>query len=255
MPVLRALLDAWKEDLRYRLSRVKARMKFMVDDRGPEGMREEVERRLGYALPDFTLEPLDHEPADHMGVEPEHDPASARSELRCTSGLISGDQMLAVAELAQRRGPGHPSDTPAEPRRHGHRRRRRRLAGARGDRISGRREPPALECDRLHRRAALQLRRRRDERAARRPDRAPRRTVRATTSPSCASTSTAAPMRAGSTGSAISASRERRCGTPRASGTRGTTSSCEARSVRWRRSAAPCSAACRPRSSTRPSSD
>ena len=49
-------------------------MKFMVDDRGPEGMREEVERRLGYALPDFTLEPLDHEPADHMGVEPEHDP-------------------------------------------------------------------------------------------------------------------------------------------------------------------------------------
>ena len=51
MPVMRALLDAWKEDLRYRISRVKARMKFMVDDRGPEGMREEVERRLGYALP------------------------------------------------------------------------------------------------------------------------------------------------------------------------------------------------------------
>ncbi len=36
MPVMRALLDAWKDDLRYRLSRVKARMKFMVDDRGPE---------------------------------------------------------------------------------------------------------------------------------------------------------------------------------------------------------------------------
>ena len=51
--MLRALLDAWKEDLRYRVSRVKARMKFMVDDRGPEGMRAEVERRLGYALPDF----------------------------------------------------------------------------------------------------------------------------------------------------------------------------------------------------------
>ena len=54
-PVLRALLDAWKEDLRYRVSRVKARMKFMVDDLGPEGMRAEVERRLGYALPDFEL--------------------------------------------------------------------------------------------------------------------------------------------------------------------------------------------------------
>ena len=39
MPVLRALLDAWQEDLRYRISRVKARFKFMVDDYGAEGMR------------------------------------------------------------------------------------------------------------------------------------------------------------------------------------------------------------------------
>jgi sulfite reductase beta subunit-like hemoprotein len=31
IPVLRALLDAWKEDLRYRVSRVNARMKFMVE--------------------------------------------------------------------------------------------------------------------------------------------------------------------------------------------------------------------------------
>ena len=45
--VLRALLDAWQEDLRYRVSRVKARMKFMVDDYGPDGIRAEVERRLG----------------------------------------------------------------------------------------------------------------------------------------------------------------------------------------------------------------
>ena len=50
MAVLRALLDAWKEDLRYRVSRVKSRMKFMVDDYGPAGIRAEVERRLGYAL-------------------------------------------------------------------------------------------------------------------------------------------------------------------------------------------------------------
>ena len=41
LPVMRALLDAWKEDPNYRISRVKARMKFMVDDLGPEGMRAE----------------------------------------------------------------------------------------------------------------------------------------------------------------------------------------------------------------------
>ena len=37
LPVLCALLDAWKEDLRYRVSRVKARIKFMVDDLGAGG--------------------------------------------------------------------------------------------------------------------------------------------------------------------------------------------------------------------------
>src|SRR5580765_4691185 len=50
MEVLRALLDAWREDLRYRVSRVKARMKFMVDDYGPEGIRAELEKRLGRSL-------------------------------------------------------------------------------------------------------------------------------------------------------------------------------------------------------------
>jgi ferredoxin-nitrite reductase len=101
---MRALLDAWKEDLRYRISRVKARMKFMVDDRGPEGMREEVERRLGYALPDYTLEPLDHDPADHMGVELEHEPGLHSIGAPVHLGLISGDQMLAVADLAATQG-------------------------------------------------------------------------------------------------------------------------------------------------------
>ena len=47
LEVLRAIIDAWQEDLRYRVSRVKARLKFMVDDIGPEGMRAQVEQRLG----------------------------------------------------------------------------------------------------------------------------------------------------------------------------------------------------------------
>src|SRR5918996_2338485 len=69
LPVLRALLDAWKEDLTYRVSRVKARMKFMVDDYGPEGMRAEVERRLGYSLTDYELPPPGPI-AEHLGGEP-----------------------------------------------------------------------------------------------------------------------------------------------------------------------------------------
>src|SRR6185436_13357326 len=68
--VLRALLDSWKEDLRYRVSRVKARMKFMVDDYGPDGMREELERRLGRTLRRYELPPPG-ELSDHVGVHPQ----------------------------------------------------------------------------------------------------------------------------------------------------------------------------------------
>src|ERR1700678_1322227 len=45
--IVAAITIVWSEDLRYRVSRVKARLKFMVDDIGPEGMRERVEERLG----------------------------------------------------------------------------------------------------------------------------------------------------------------------------------------------------------------
>jgi sulfite reductase beta subunit-like hemoprotein len=103
LAVQRALLDAWKEDLNYRVSRVKARMKFMVDDYGADGMRAELERRLGYALPDFELPPP---PAfsDHMGVHPQRDPELAYIGVPVHLGLASGDQMIGVADLADRLG-------------------------------------------------------------------------------------------------------------------------------------------------------
>jgi len=102
LPVLRALLDAWQEDLRYRVSRVKARLKFMVDDIGPEGMRAEVERRLGYALPDFELPPHPGTHADHLGVTPQHDEGVVSLGIPVHVGLLSGDQMLALADVAER---------------------------------------------------------------------------------------------------------------------------------------------------------
>jgi sulfite reductase beta subunit-like hemoprotein len=103
LPVLRALLDAWQEDLRYRVSRVKARLKFMVDDLGPEGMRAEVERRLGYALPDFALPPDPGRHADHLGVTAQHDGLVSLG-VPVHVGLLSGDQMLALAQVGERVG-------------------------------------------------------------------------------------------------------------------------------------------------------
>jgi sulfite reductase beta subunit-like hemoprotein len=104
LPVLRALLDAWKEDLRYRVSRVKARMKFMVDDYGPEGMRAAVEERLGYRLPDHELPPAGREFTDHVGVHPQREDGLFYVGAPVHVGLMSGDQMVAVAALAEELG-------------------------------------------------------------------------------------------------------------------------------------------------------
>jgi sulfite reductase (ferredoxin) len=103
VPVLRALLDAWREDLRYRVSRVKARMKFMVDDYGAEGIRAELERRLGYRFADFELPPPG-DVQDHVGVHPQQQPGLAYVGAPVHLGLVSGDQLIAVADLAEELG-------------------------------------------------------------------------------------------------------------------------------------------------------
>src|SRR3954454_16754461 len=90
--VLAAILDEWREDLRYRVSRVKARLKFMVDDIGPAGLRERVETRLGRRFDDFTL-PVAPRPSAHLGVHTHY------TGVPVHLGLITGDQMIALADL------------------------------------------------------------------------------------------------------------------------------------------------------------
>src|SRR6202022_3483936 len=69
--VLRAIIDVWQGTTEYRLSRVKARLKFMIDDYGVEAFRKLVEDRLGHALEDLTELPLPDAESDHMGVHEE----------------------------------------------------------------------------------------------------------------------------------------------------------------------------------------
>ncbi|HXF99093.1 MAG TPA: nitrite/sulfite reductase [Gaiellaceae bacterium] len=102
--VLAAIALAWSEDLRYRVSRVKARLKFMIDDIGPEGMRERVEARLGRRLADYALPPVAVPPSDHLGVRPQKQPGLVYVGVPVHLGLVSGDQMLAIADLAERVG-------------------------------------------------------------------------------------------------------------------------------------------------------
>src|ERR687887_163337 len=102
--VLAAITSAWSEDLRYRVSRVKARLKFMIDDIGADGMRERAEAKLGRRLEDFMLPPPAVEPSNHMGVHAQKQPGFRYIGVPVHLGLVSGDQMIAIADLAERVG-------------------------------------------------------------------------------------------------------------------------------------------------------
>jgi ferredoxin-nitrite reductase len=102
--VLAAITTVWSEDLAYRVSRVKARMKFMVDDIGAEGVRERVEAKLGRKLEDYSLPPIEVEPSHHLGVHRQKQGGLSYIGVPVHLGLISGDQMIAVADLAERVG-------------------------------------------------------------------------------------------------------------------------------------------------------
>ncbi len=104
LPVLRAILDVWKSDTRYRLSRVKARLKFMIDDFGPERFRELVEERLGHKLEDLPQLPLPEGETDHMGIHPQKQEGLFYVGFPVALGLMTGEQMVRVAEVAQSYG-------------------------------------------------------------------------------------------------------------------------------------------------------
>jgi len=102
--ILGAITSVWSEDLKYRVSRVKARLKFMVDDIGPEGIRERVEAKLDRTLEDYELPAIDVEPSHHLGVHTQKQDGLSYIGVPVHLGLVSGDQMIAIADLAERFG-------------------------------------------------------------------------------------------------------------------------------------------------------
>src|SRR6266699_2060573 len=99
--ILGAVTSVWSEDLKYRMSRVKARLKFMVDAIGPEGIRERVEARLGRKLEDYSLPPIDVQPSAHIGVHPQKQDGLSYIGVPVPLGLVSGDQLIAIADLVE----------------------------------------------------------------------------------------------------------------------------------------------------------
>ena len=96
--ILGAVTSVWSEDLKYRMSRVKARLKFMVDDIGAEGMLERVEAKLGRTLERYELPPITTQPSAHIGVHAQKQPGLSYIGVPVRLGLTSGDQLIAVAD-------------------------------------------------------------------------------------------------------------------------------------------------------------
>jgi sulfite reductase beta subunit-like hemoprotein len=99
--ILGVTTSVWSEDLKYRMSRVKARMKFMVDDIGADGMLERVEAKLGRTLERFELPSIDVQPSAHLGVHAQKQEGLSYIGVPVQLGLTSGDQLIAVADLAE----------------------------------------------------------------------------------------------------------------------------------------------------------
>ena len=99
--ILGTVTTVWSEDLKYRMSRVKARLKFMVDDIGAEGMLDRVEANLGKTLERFELPPIAAQPSAHIGVHAQKQDGLFYIGVPVPLGLSSGDQLIAVADLVE----------------------------------------------------------------------------------------------------------------------------------------------------------
>jgi sulfite reductase beta subunit-like hemoprotein len=104
--VCAAITEIYRDEGK-RTKRTRARIKFLVDEWGVERLRAEVERRLGRAL-ETSVEPAP--PADphrdHLGVHPQVQPGLYYLGATTLRGRFTGEQMIAVADLADRYGSG-----------------------------------------------------------------------------------------------------------------------------------------------------
>lgn len=101
LDVLRAIIDVWRLTTQYRISRVKARLKFMIDDYGPAEFRKMVEARLGWTMEDLDKMPLADSESDHMGIHEQKTPGRFYVGFPVYLGVMSGRQMRELAAVAE----------------------------------------------------------------------------------------------------------------------------------------------------------
>jgi len=100
LEVSRAILDVWRTDLRYRLSRAKARLKFLVDDYGPDGVLSAIEKQLGRSLEPLAVAPKPVGNVDHLGPHRQKQDGLYYIGFPVFLGQVTGQQTIQVADIA-----------------------------------------------------------------------------------------------------------------------------------------------------------
>jgi ferredoxin-nitrite reductase len=98
LEVLKGLTDIWNEELKYRTSRSKSRIKFMLDDHGPEKVRHVLEKRLGQTFEDLKAPEPVHGDQSHLGLLPQKQEGLYALGYSIPQGWVMGDQLQELAD-------------------------------------------------------------------------------------------------------------------------------------------------------------
>jgi sulfite reductase (ferredoxin) len=115
--VAQAAAEIFRDQQALRTSRDRARMKylFMKENWTAESFLAELQSRLDFALPTAGEEAVpDGALRDHVGIHPQRQPGLSYVGASVLRGRLSGDQLEAAAELAERFGSGELRTTIAQ---------------------------------------------------------------------------------------------------------------------------------------------
>jgi ferredoxin-nitrite reductase len=97
-----------------REARSRARLAFLIEERGVAWFRDELERRLGHALPPAGRDARLATTTDHVGVFRQRQPGLNYVGLKTPVGRLTGEQLLELGRLSERYGRGELRLTPLQ---------------------------------------------------------------------------------------------------------------------------------------------
>lgn len=103
--VMEAMTQIYR-DHGYRRSRKHARLKYLVADWGTAKMRAEVEKIIGYQLPEAEAQPHAKGYEDKLGVFPQKQEGLSFVGVPVVAGRVTDEQLTNIADLAQEFGSG-----------------------------------------------------------------------------------------------------------------------------------------------------